>query len=186
MTDASFDRTAEFLDYHEATKHSPESIRRRGHLLDWANKPHPFKVYAGLQRVPLPEEIPSLRVPALETIDATAVGDPGPGPDLASPARLLVRGARVHHVVTFPAADVIHFRNYASAGALYPVEVYLRAPTCRASPPACTTSIRAAQRSPASARATTASERRRGLIQRIGPAACSCRRCGPAGVSAPQ
>jgi hypothetical protein len=27
--------------------------------------------------------------------------------------------------VTFPGADVIHFRNYASAGALYPVEVYL-------------------------------------------------------------
>jgi len=125
MTDASVDRTAAILDYHEATKHSPESIRRRGHLLDWANKPHPFKVYAGLQRVPLPEEIPSLGVPALETIDTTAVGDPGPGPDLASLARLLVRGAGVHHVVTFPSADVTHFRNYASAGALYPVEVYL-------------------------------------------------------------
>jgi hypothetical protein len=26
MTDASVDRTAEILDYHEATKHSPESI----------------------------------------------------------------------------------------------------------------------------------------------------------------
>jgi hypothetical protein len=58
MTDASVDRTAAILDYHEATKHSPESIRRRGHLLDWANKPHPFKVYAGLQRVPLSEAIP--------------------------------------------------------------------------------------------------------------------------------
>jgi SagB-type dehydrogenase family enzyme len=30
-----------------------------------------------------------------------------------------------HHTVTFPGGDLIHFRNYASAGALYPVEVYV-------------------------------------------------------------
>jgi SagB-type dehydrogenase family enzyme len=37
----------------------------------------------------------------------------------------LVVGAGVHHTVRFPGGELIHFRNYASAGALYPVEVYV-------------------------------------------------------------
>jgi len=41
----------EILAYHEATKHSPESIRRTRWAMDWSNKPHPFKRYAGLPRI---------------------------------------------------------------------------------------------------------------------------------------
>ena len=118
------DRVAAILAYHEATKHSPESVRRRFHRVDWDNKPHPFKVYAGLERVGLPGDVPSLGVPALEAIGVTAVPEPSPGPDLASLARLLLSGAGVHHTVTF-GNDAIRFRNYASAGALYPVEVHV-------------------------------------------------------------
>ena len=119
------DRVAAILAYHEATKHSPESVRRRFHRVDWDNKPHPFKVYAGLERVGLPGDVPSLGVPALEAIGVTAVPEPSPGPDLASLARLLLSGAGVHHTVTFLGNDAIRFRNYASAGALYPVEVHV-------------------------------------------------------------
>ncbi len=125
MTPSSRDRVEAILAYHEATKHSPDSVRSRYHLLDWDNKPHPFKVYAGQERVPLPDEVSSLDVPALEAIGLTVVHDPAPGPDLATLARFLVRGAGVHHTVTFPDGDVFQFRNYASAGALYPVEVYV-------------------------------------------------------------
>src|SRR5215211_7082094 len=39
MADGSGDRTAAILDYHQATTHSPESVRRRGHLLD--NRTYP-------------------------------------------------------------------------------------------------------------------------------------------------
>ena len=113
------------LAYHESTKHSPVSIRSRAHLLDWDNKPHPLKVHTGLERVPLPDDVPSLAVPALEAIGVTSVDASAPGPDLAALARLLVVGAGVHHTVTFPGGELIHFRNYASAGALYPVEVYV-------------------------------------------------------------
>lgn len=35
------------LAYHEATKHSPRSVRARGHFLDWNNKPPPVQ---GLRR----------------------------------------------------------------------------------------------------------------------------------------
>jgi hypothetical protein len=71
------------LAYHESTKHSPVSIRSRAHVLDWGNKPHPLKVYTGLERVPLPDDVPSLAVPVLEAIGVTSVDASAPGPDLA-------------------------------------------------------------------------------------------------------
>ena len=123
MADA--DERAVILAYHEATKHSPVSVRTRAHYLDWENRPFPFKFYTDLERIPLPEDIPSLDVPALEAIGVTSVLDPTPGPAIAALARLLVLGAGVHHTKTFREGGVPHFRNYASAGALYPVEVYM-------------------------------------------------------------
>lgn len=88
--------------FHQATKHSFEGVRRRGHFLDWENKPHPFKAYEGLPLAPLRD------------------GDVGV--DLG---RILRFGAGVIRTRTFPDGQAIHFRTYASAGALYPVEVYL-------------------------------------------------------------
>jgi SagB-type dehydrogenase family enzyme len=122
---ADVDDRAVILAYHEATKHSPVSVRVRAHYLDWDNRPFSFKVYTDLERIPLQEDIPSLDVPALEAIGVTSVRDPTPGPDLAALARLLVLGAGVHDTRTFREGEVPHFRNYASAGALYPVEVYV-------------------------------------------------------------
>ena len=43
------------LAYHEATKHSVESVRRGGGL-DFSNRPTQFKKYVGLGSVPLPAE----------------------------------------------------------------------------------------------------------------------------------
>jgi len=34
--------------YHEATKHSVQSLRRSPHFLDWANMPDPFRHYEGV------------------------------------------------------------------------------------------------------------------------------------------
>ncbi len=126
MADASGDEAvAAILSYHEATKHSPISVRSRAHFLDWDNKPHPFKVYAGLDSAALPHDVPSLGVPACEAIAAGVEASQPSRPDLAALARLLLLGAGVHRAQTFPGGEVIHFRNYASAGALYPVEVYV-------------------------------------------------------------
>jgi SagB-type dehydrogenase family enzyme len=122
---ADVDERAVILAYHEATKHSPASVRARAHYLDWDNRPFSFKVYTDLERMSLPEDIPSLDVPALEAIGVTSVLDPAPGLDLAALARLVVLGAGVHHTKTFREGEVPYFRNYASAGALYPVEVYV-------------------------------------------------------------
>jgi hypothetical protein len=45
--------TQKALQYHETTKHSEESLRADRHVLDWANKPLPFKVYRGAESVSL-------------------------------------------------------------------------------------------------------------------------------------
>jgi SagB-type dehydrogenase family enzyme len=119
------DRVASILAYHEATKHSPESVRRRARLLDWDNKPDLIKRYADLERVPLPEPGRAWSMPALEAITTALAFEGSRPPDLAALARLLVVGSGIHHVERVPGGDAIGFRNYASAGALYPVEIYL-------------------------------------------------------------
>jgi SagB-type dehydrogenase family enzyme len=78
--------------YHEATKHSYESVRRGARALDWANQPSPYKEYPGLRLEPIPREL----------------------------ERLLRLGAGV--VRRRRGYD---FRTYSSAGALYPIEVYV-------------------------------------------------------------
>jgi SagB-type dehydrogenase family enzyme len=88
--------------YHERTKHTFRSVRAGGHYLDWENRPHPFKEYVHLDGVPIPRE--------------------------GSIGRLLRWGAGVVRSRELPGGDVYHFRTYSSAGALYPVEVYLACP----------------------------------------------------------
>ena len=78
--------------YHEATKHSYESVRRRARPLDWANQPVPYKDYAGIELDPLPPEL----------------------------ERMLRLGAGVSR-----RRRGYDFRTYSSAGALYPIEVYV-------------------------------------------------------------
>jgi SagB-type dehydrogenase family enzyme len=85
--------------YHERTKHTPASVRAGARMLDWANRPYPFKEYEGLEAQPLDVE--------------SALG------------RLLRWGAGVVRSRTYGGVDTYYFRTYSSAGALYPVEVYV-------------------------------------------------------------
>src|ERR671915_470702 len=82
--------------FHEATKHSYESIRTRAHFLDWENKPVPFKRYR--------EELPRSSLPDDDV------------------ERILRLGTGIHHVRRFALGDEIAFRTYASAGAPLPPE----------------------------------------------------------------
>jgi SagB-type dehydrogenase family enzyme len=79
-------------DYHEATKHSYESVRRRARPLDWASKPIVYKEYPSTPLEPLP--------PRLDRLLRLGAG--------------VVRRRRGYE-----------FRTYSSAGALYPIEVYV-------------------------------------------------------------
>ena len=50
--------------YHEATKHSWESVRGSHHGLDWANKPLLFKIYPDAPAIVLPREVSAPVMPA--------------------------------------------------------------------------------------------------------------------------
>ena len=47
--------------YHNATKHSYESVRTSRHTMDWEIQPLPFKIYTTLEPIPLPREAPFRR-----------------------------------------------------------------------------------------------------------------------------
>ena len=111
--------------YHQATKHSPMSVRQSGHSMDWANKPNPFKNYPDLEVIPLPQDLPKTGVPALEAIGKTEVrGSEEAVPELAQVAYVLYYSAGITKKMVFP-GESIYFRAAACAGALYPIEIYL-------------------------------------------------------------
>jgi SagB-type dehydrogenase family enzyme len=112
------------LGYHEASKHSPQSVRRSARGLDWPNKPFPYKDYApGLPSIGLP--MPDAPLP-LSALDAVA----GLGPasaralDVGEVGRILNYGAGVMRKRPISPTQAMYFRTYASAGGLYPVEIY--------------------------------------------------------------
>jgi SagB-type dehydrogenase family enzyme len=47
-------------EYHELTKHSPQSLSRVRHVLDWENMPDPFRHYEGVPVRDLPADPPTL------------------------------------------------------------------------------------------------------------------------------
>lgn len=111
--------------FHDATKHSRESVRSGGRYLDWGNKPFLFKVYPDAPAVPLPREI---AVPALPALDAVARVRAAPGHgrlDLPALAQLLFFSAGLTKKKVYPGGEAFHFRAAASTGALYEVEVYV-------------------------------------------------------------
>ena len=101
--------------FHDATKLSYISL---------ANKPPLYKSYPGLPTVALPSEMPSPEAPTLPAVGG--VMSPPQGPlDLAALAQLLHYSAGLIRRSTLRSAGEVHYRAAASAGALYPIELYV-------------------------------------------------------------
>jgi SagB-type dehydrogenase family enzyme len=100
--------------YHDATKHSPASVRASRHTLDWDNQPLPFKIYTSTDKLPLPRESAG-----------PASGSPGTGGlDRTLLARLCLYANGVTRTVRWSGGEM-PFRAAACTGALYHVELYL-------------------------------------------------------------
>jgi len=111
--------------YHDATKHSPESVRSGHHFLDWEIKPFPFKVYPDAPALPLPREVGRPTMPALEAVARGAPARGGGTLDVARLAEILFFAAGLTKKKVYPGGEGIHFRAAASTGALYEVELYV-------------------------------------------------------------
>jgi SagB-type dehydrogenase family enzyme len=111
--------------YHNDTKHSQYSVRSSRHYLDWDNQPLAFKIYSSLDPIPLPQDFPTVSLPALTAI-AAAGETPGTEslPTLPMLATLLFLSAGITKRRTYPRGE-IYFRAAACTGALYHIDLYL-------------------------------------------------------------
>jgi hypothetical protein len=55
-------------EYHEATKHRVESLRRARLVHDWANMPDQFRHYERVPVLDLPADPPAPDIPALDVL----------------------------------------------------------------------------------------------------------------------
>ncbi len=116
-------------DYHERTKHSPESVRRDGFELDWDNKPRDHKVYEDVPSRPLPRSLrpsltPTVRAIAEPRADPrTGEERPVPEVDLDALTQCCYLSAGVTKAVRRGGREHL-FRAAACTGALYHVDLY--------------------------------------------------------------
>jgi SagB-type dehydrogenase family enzyme len=112
-------------DYHNATKHSYQSIRADRHYLDWENQPIPFKIYSQLAPIPLPQHLSASGMPALEAISIPKIStEREVVPSIQTLAEILYLSAGVTKRRSYPGGEML-FRAAACTGALYHVDLYL-------------------------------------------------------------
>src|SRR5262245_52630393 len=103
--------------YHESTKLF---------YLDLQRKPSAYKRYRALLPLPLPTGVSPLAVPTLEAVATTVqVASPAQGFDLTTLAGLLFYSVGRIRMRSFVGVGELTFRAAASAGGLYPIEVYV-------------------------------------------------------------
>lgn len=110
-------------EFHDETAHTPDSVRRSTHGLDWDIKPFPYKLYPDLEVVPLPREVSPLAVDTLRALGAEA--EPPRPLTLETLAAILYYSAGVTRTKTYPGGGEVAFRAAASTGALFQTEVYV-------------------------------------------------------------
>ncbi|MEF8775813.1 MAG: SagB/ThcOx family dehydrogenase, partial [Haloarculaceae archaeon] len=126
--------------FHEETKHSPESVRASSHRLNPRTKPRPYKVYRDLETVAPADPLEGPGTPALEGIanrePTPRGGDPAggedrPGGDRTDPPlhALCHYATGITKTLRRQGQDV-PFRAAACTGKLYHVDCYLVTGDC--------------------------------------------------------
>lgn len=107
--------TSAARSFHDSTKLSYISL---------STKPPLYKSYPNLPSVALPHDMPSPESPALSAVAGEMAAAEG-APDLPALAQLLHYSAGLIRRSTLRTAGEVHYRAAASAGALYPIELYV-------------------------------------------------------------
>jgi SagB-type dehydrogenase family enzyme len=115
--------------FHELTKHSYTSVRSAPHHLDWDIKPMPYKIYPAAGALALPRDLALSRTPTLAAIADDGRGRAGAPVGVESLTCILFSADGLTRARKVGGEDY-HFRAAASAGALYPIELYVAAARC--------------------------------------------------------
>ena len=117
-------RQVEFAwKYHNATKHSWNSVRTDPHFLDWSNRPRLFKMYRGLEGLPLPRDLDGTGRPALAVTRTGTAASNETAISLGDLASILYFSAGITRRRPYPDGEFL-FRAAACTGALYAIELY--------------------------------------------------------------
>ena len=112
-------------DYHEKTSYDRSSMG--GHYLDWRNQPNVFKTYDGLKTISMSRGMPLPRKDLFSLYaDLPENGANHFAFDLELLSKILLLTCTVTRKSRHPGGS-FYFRSAASAGALYPTEIYLHA-----------------------------------------------------------
>jgi SagB-type dehydrogenase family enzyme len=111
-------------EYHEATKHSVESLRRARHVLDWQNMPDPFRHYEGVPLLDLPADPVAPEIPAFDVLQGARGTMPvADGPAFLS--QLLFYSAAISAFKRVPSTgEKYALRVNPSSGNLHPTEFH--------------------------------------------------------------
>jgi SagB-type dehydrogenase family enzyme len=113
-----------WLEYHELTKHSAESLRRTQHYLDWANMPNPFRHYEGVPVLDLPADPPAPQISALEVLEGK-IGNTRAQGGAEFLSQLMFYSASISASKRVPSTGVIYsLRVNPSSGNLHPTEFH--------------------------------------------------------------
>ena len=114
--------------YHDHSSY--DRGKMTGHMLDWSNQPGVFKRYEGIDPVLLPKEVllPEKRLSRL--LRQTDVKGEAGEVTVEDLSRILMVANGLTARARYADGD-FYFRSAASAGALYPTEVYVSAGAIR-------------------------------------------------------
>ena len=116
--------TVSAKDYHEKTSYDREDMR--GHSLGVFDQPSVFKSYPGAETVPLPSDVAWPHEYLSDLAEAGMEPDPSAEFGLGRLARILALTQALTAKARYGGVD-FYFRSVASAGALYPFELYVAA-----------------------------------------------------------
>ncbi len=134
---SSNDETVRLFAYHQATKHTYQSVRVNAHDLDWANQPTPFRIYEGAPGIDLPPNPGFPNAGTFSTIGALNERAPvafGTGSEDRRPVRLdaIWLSRLLWHSMAISAWKKVprtgnrySLRVNPSSGNLHPTETYL-------------------------------------------------------------
>ncbi|HEX9888143.1 MAG TPA: SagB family peptide dehydrogenase [Nitriliruptorales bacterium] len=109
--------------FHDATKQTWRSVRSSRHELDWEQQPVPFKLYPDLEPIPLPHDLAESDWPALDALSGIEPPNAPHAHDHWLPWLLFYAAGITRRRDV--GGSMVSFRAASSAGALYPIEVYV-------------------------------------------------------------